>query len=403
MTRHCTISRRQALKLSMGVAGAALAAPYSVFKAFASTSAPTSPVAIRKCVAYDKSVLETLDSVFDSLGGIGSLVRGKSVCIKVNLTGDPRKDALGLPANRTYHTHPAVVEATCVLLDRAGAKRITVVESLLFNQPKEEVFTWAGWDLAALRASGKDVRLEDTRNIGSGKGYAEVKVPWGGYTYPAYELNEAYVNTDVCVSIAKLKEHMTAGITLTLKNMFGIAPNSIYSDDAGSEDAHGPRGAILHRGEEKPRGKFTKELEPDSPREGGYRVPRVTVDLAGARPIDLAIIDAIEAMQGGEGPWCKTPKTSSPGLLIAGRNAVCTDAVGTAVMGYDPQADRGVIPFEDCDNHLNLAAAVGLGSNKLSEIEVRGVELSKAIYPYDSSLRAPYSKEFQRMFIRRED
>jgi hypothetical protein len=69
-------------------------------------------------------------------------------------------------------------------------------------------------------------------------------------------------------------------------------------------------------------------------------------------------------------------------------------------MGYDPDADRGTAPFIDCDNHLKLAAAVGLGSNKISDIEIRGVPLAQAVHPYDASLRAPYSEEFRRMFIR---
>ena len=32
---------------------------------------------------------------------------------------------------------------------------------------------------------------------------------------------------------------------------------------------------------------------------------------------------------------------TEPGLLVAGDNPVSTDAVGTALMGYDPMADRG--------------------------------------------------------------
>lgn len=66
-------------------------------------------------------------------------------------------------------------------------------------------------------------------------------------------------------------------------------------------------------------------------------MPRHTVDAVGIRPIDLAIIDGIETVSGGEGPWLKLA-SQAPGLLLAGRNAVCTDAVATAVMGYDPAA-----------------------------------------------------------------
>ena len=73
---------------------------------------------------------------------------------------------------------------------------------------------------------------------------------------------------------------------------------------------------------------------------------------------------------------------TAPGLIIAGFNPVSTDAVGTAVMGYaDPRA-RGVRPFESCDNHLLLAEQAGLGAADLAQIDVRGMAIEKARYPY---------------------
>ena len=59
-------------------------------------------------------------------------------------------------------------------------------------------------------------------------------------------------------------------------------------------------------------------------------------------------------------------------MLLAGRNAVCTDAVCTAVMGYDPQAGHMQFPFPG-ENHLRLLASVGVGSIDLKRIEVRGM------------------------------
>ncbi|HEV3259425.1 MAG TPA: hypothetical protein VG013_21340, partial [Gemmataceae bacterium] len=70
-----------------------------------------------------------------------------------------------------------------------------------------------------------------------------------------------------------------------------------------------------------------------------------------------------------------------PGLLLAGRNPVCTDAIATAVMGYDPMAKAATGPFPG-DNHLALAAAAGLGTNDAKEIEVRGVALKDALHPF---------------------
>jgi hypothetical protein len=113
-------------------------------------------------------------------------------------------------------------------------------------------------------------------------------------------------------------------------------------------------------------------------------VPRIVADLVTARPIHLAIIDGIESIAGGEGPWIKGLRFVQPGVLIAGTNPVCTDAVATAVMGYDPGADRGTKPFQTCDSTLHLAEGHGVGTTDLSRIEVRGVSIAEAMYKYEA-------------------
>ena len=114
---------------------------------------------------------------------------------------------------------------------------------------------------------------------------------------------------------------------------------------------------------------------------GCHRVPRVTADLFGARPVDLAILEGIETCKGGEGPWIPGVKPIQPGINLIGRNAVTTDAIGVAAMGFDPTAGRG----EDVwvgDNHLDLLAQAGVGTNDPSNIEVRGVPLKDAVCEY---------------------
>jgi uncharacterized protein (DUF362 family) len=87
-------------------------------------------------------------------------------------------------------------------------------------------------------------------------------------------------------------------------------------------------------------------------------------------------------MAGGEGPWIKNITAVKPGVLIMGTNAVNTDAVATAVMGYDPRAARGTAPFTMCDNTLLLAESLGVGSADVRKIEVAGVPIAKAIYKF---------------------
>ncbi len=95
----------------------------------------------------------------------------------------------------------------------------------------------------------------------------------------------------------------------------------------------------------------------------------------------MTIIDGIETVSGGEGPWIQDLAVQQPGLLLAGRNPVCTDAVATAVMGYDPMAARSTGPFAG-DNHLAMAASFGLGTNDPKEIEVLGTPLAQARHPF---------------------
>jgi len=339
-------------------------------------------VTIARCKTYDRqAVFAQLQAMMDQLGGLARLVGGKTVAVKVNLTGNPGQPALGLPASRTYHVHPDVVLATATLLDRAGARRIRFLECTYQTGPFEPYLKGAGWDLGALAALKAVVEYEDTRNLGMGKQYHEVKVPWGGSLFPAYHLNHSYVDCDVYLSLGKLKNHALAGVTLGIKNNFGITPTALYSQHEQNERSTSARMAIFHTGEQRPADGLPQEIDPNSPRRLSYRVPRHTVDSLGIRPIDLTIIDGIETVSGGEGPWIPDLAVQKPGLLLAGRNPVCTDAIAAAVMGYDPMAPRATGPFAG-DNHLAMAASFGLGTNEPKEIEVLGLSLTQARHPF---------------------
>ena len=76
-----------------------------------------------------------------------------------------------------------------------------------------------------------------------------------------------------------------------------------------------------------------------------------------------------------------------PGLLIAGRNPVCTDAVATAVMGFDPDAPDRTWPFVNGTNHLALARRRGLGENRVRELEIAGIGLGRARFEFQPTFR----------------
>lgn len=376
------LTRREIFALT----GAAVAEHVLEPRMFAAPAAKT--VAIAKCATYtDIEVASNLKTMFDQLGGLQKLVQNKTVTVKLNLTGSPGQRFEGRPLGVTHYTHPAVIGATAHLMGEAGAKRIRFVESAwALSGPLEDYLLDSGWNVKQLVNSAPNVEFENTNNLGKSKDYARFKVPGQPYMFPAYDLNRAYHDTDVFVSMAKLKNHATCGVTLSMKNCFGITPASIYGDDAGvhepNEKPNSGRVRTMHEGKRNPPTSSLAELDPASPRDPGYRMPRIVAELAVTRPVDLAIVDGVESIAGGEGPWIRGIRWVQPGVLIAGLNAVNTDTVSAAVMGYDPRSARGAKPFTMCDNTLLLAEKLGAGSADLKQIEVAGVPIEKAIYRF---------------------
>ncbi len=358
-----------------------------LLKAAGEGSAPAAPVSLVKCASYDEDITAKMAGMFDQLGGIEKLVRNKTVTLKVNMTGPPASRIQGRAPALTHYTHPKVLGAAAYLMSRAGAKRIRFVESAWATAgPLEEVMLDSGWNVRALQAAAPGIEFENTNALGKGKRYARFQVPGQAYMYPGYDLNHAYEDTDVYVSMAKLKDHATCGVTLSLKNIFGALPASIYGDDAGvdepNEKPRTGRGKVGHDGVRQPSKSAPQELHFGANHDPGYRVARIVADLAAARPIHLQIIDGVETIAGGEGPWIRRVRLVKPGLLVAGLNPVCTDAVAMAAMGYNPRATRSAAPFERCDNTLVLAEAHGVGTTDLKRIDVRGARIEDVTYKF---------------------
>jgi len=365
-----TLTRRELL--------AAAAAPLALRAA-----APASTVAIARCRAYDRSVEATLHTMFDQIGGLAPIVKNKTVALKLNLTGNPGR--FPVDPKLPYRTDPLTTHAVVHLMARAGAKRIRIIET--FFPAKQDMELWGryGLDIAGINNAGCKIEWENAQNLGRAAKYSRVKVPWGGYMFPSYDLNHSFVDCDAYVSMSKLKHHWLAGVTMSLKNNFGITPCSLYGSDcgeSGNEDPRQERGAVCHQGSKQPPAGVARELHPEAPHDPGYRIPRIVADLVGCRPIDLAIVDGVESIRGGEGVWNAGVSLIKPGVLIAGRNPVCVDAVSMAVMGYDPKSDRGTNPFLRGDNTLKLAEAQGIGTTDLARIEVTGLKLPEARFNF---------------------
>lgn len=379
--RSC-VSRRKFLGAAGATAGVWMARPVMSM----ATRLPSARVAIGVCPTYGSAVTGALATMFDQLGGLESLVRGKTVAIKLNLTGANYDRLHYTPPELTHWVHPDVIAATIHLLSQAGASRIRLLESpMSTTEPLEEFMLGANWEPRLFTGAAPRVEFENTNYLGFGKKYNRFMVPGGGLMYKGYDLNHSYADCDVFVSLAKLKEHTTAGITLSMKNCFGITPCTIYGDHAPVDQPGltpmGGRG-IFHAGNRLPSLSAPPPVSAKESKDPGYRVPRVVADLVAARPVHLAVIDGIESIAGGELPGYTHSRRVKPGLLVAGTNCVATDAVGTALMGFDPMAERGTAPFETCESTLHLAEQLGVGPRDLNQIEVIGPPISKVRVDY---------------------
>ena len=349
------LSRRDFLR-DAGLAAAGLlaagcrkATPAALQQALATVGTwPTVAIATARDYSRDQIYARVRD-LLDAIGGLDDVVsRGDRVAIKVNLTGGTSVQPLhGISAIESYVTHPEVVRALGQLLRDAGARELLIVEA---------VYEWASyvaWGYVEV-ANAIGATLIDLNDTAPYNDYAQAAVGEGALIYNHFAFNHVLEDVNAFVSVSKMKNHYSCGVTHTMKNLIGLVPARFYRL---SED-HNHRSAFHGEGDAF-----------------GTRLPRVIADLNRARPIHLGLVDGIKTTQGGEGPWIGTISPIAPGVLIAGKDAVATDAVATAAMGYDPTVGPPNLPFLRSDNHLNLARELGLGTNRLDEIDVVGHRL----------------------------
>jgi uncharacterized protein (DUF362 family) len=316
-------------------------------------------VAIAQAADYDPGRLrQQLRLMLDALGGLGDVVRpGDRVAIKVNLTGGTQAEpAAGVPAVESYVTHPQVVHALGELLRDAGARELLIAEAVY----DQESYPSFGYEEVAKALDATLIDLNDPQPYSD---FASMPVGEGWFIYDHFAIHRALAEVDAFVSVAKLKCHYECGVTLSMKNLIGLVPVTQYRLDG----THWWRSALHGQANEIKR-----------------RLPRVILDLNRARPIHLAVIDGIKTAEGGEVPRGSFHPVE-PGVLVAGKNAVATDAVATAVMSFVPTVESPAAPFLRGDNHLNLAHGLGLGTNHLEEIQVLGAAIDEVRFKFRPS------------------
>ena len=320
------------------------------------TSATTKPgVAIARAATYDrKLVRQQVQSMLDNLGGLKDIIQtGSKVVIKTNLTGGNNfNPPSGFTAITSYVTHPEVVRAVAELARDAGAGQIYIVEAVY------DPGSYANWGYTDI-IKDLNATLIDLNSADPYPDFVDVSLPNKGYFFDKFTCNRILQEADTFISVAKMKCHYNAGITLSMKNLVGMVPVTKYR----ASQADWWRSA-LHSGDTK------------------SRLPRIILDLNRARPIHLAVIDGIMTAEGGEAPRGSF-KPVQPGVLVAGKNPLATDAVAAAVMSFDPTVEPPNSPFLRGDNYLNLAASLGLGTNRLEEIEVFGEKIDEVKYKFN--------------------
>lgn len=325
-----------------------------------SVSLPKAMVAIGRTSTYELHLLrQEMERMLQSIGGLNDLVTlGARVGIKPNLTGVPRWDGTGKPLDiELFVVHPAVVKALGEVLLDMGAGKLVIMDGIVDETSFDK------WGYTAI-AKPLGAQLVNLCKPDPYRDFQPFPVGPRACVYDQFYLNPILNELDVFISIGKMKCHPTTGVTLSLKNLFGLAPISRYR----RKEHHNHRSA------------FHESATFDA------RLPRVIIDLNQARPVHLAIIDGIMTAECGAGPWDKGLAQVSPGVLVASKDPVAADAVATVVMGFDSNAPLGTIPFLRAENHLALAHKCGLGTNVLDEIEIVGPRIQDVMYKFKPAI-----------------
>jgi len=245
----------------------------------------SSRVAILSAARYDQPLRDT---IIRGIKVCGLEVRGKRILLKPNLVEFDPKGVI--------NTHPAVVEATIDSFRSLGAAQVVVAEGPGHRRDNEYLLSASGlYDvIKEHRVRYVDLNSDDVRSTPLRSSFTDLKQLY---------LPETLYNADLLVSMPKLKTHHWAGVTLSLKNMFGVVPGAVYG---------WPKNILHWQG-----------------------IHQSILDINSSLPLpQFAIVDGIVGME-GNGPLQGRAKNS--GVLIFGDDLVAVDATSARVMKIEPQ------------------------------------------------------------------
>lgn len=291
-------------------------------------------VALVPCPDYDpERLLEAIRSGWASTRP--PEIRGRRVLVKPNM--------VDVSADRPIHTDPRLVEALILHLVDLGASEIVLAEGTSHNRDSEWLFRRSGYEALAKRTGILlvDLNYDDLRPVKNVN-------PRATLLRELY-LPETVLSADVLISLPKMKTHKLAGITLSLKNMFGVVPGMKYG---------WPKNTLHWNG-----------------------IPMSICEINGTVKSHYSIVDGVVGME-GHGPIMGSARTAA--VLVMGANALAVDATAARVMGVDP----GRVDY------LAMAHRIKLGSLNPEDIAVSGEKVERArkdfvLDPEYAYLRAP--------------
>lgn len=286
--KPCHKLTRRALLAGAGVAAAGVTA-YGIAR-YATprpSPAPKCPVFVARNQTYDGPLARTIRDGLQAVGFDHQWVRGRRVLLKPNLV-EPSPDKPHLTTN-------AAIVLAAVEVFRGWGAEVYVGEGSAHVRDSEMILGESDFEDAF-----REEKLEFTDLNYS----FTVSVPnAGGNTWlDEFHLPEIVANADLIVSLAKLKTHHWAGMTASMKNLFGALPGLVY----------GWPKQILH--------------------EAG--ISKTIVDINASLPKRIGIVDGILCME-GDGPLAGTPKPM--GIVGVSLNPTALDATLARITGFDPQ------------------------------------------------------------------
>jgi uncharacterized protein (DUF362 family) len=264
-------------------------------------------------------------------------LKRKRVVLKPNLVEFHR--------GKVINTHPHVIAAAIELCRGEEASEVIVAEGPGHWRNVEYLVTASGLG---------DVLREHRTPFVDLNHDSPVRTPNLGRLTKLNDLYlaETIASADVVISLPKLKTHHWAGVTLSLKNLFGTLPGICYG---------WPKNVLHWNG-----------------------ISKSIVDIALTRTPELAIVDGIIAME-GDGPLNGTPVDA--GVLVMGTDLVAVDATCCRIMQLDPAKV----------DHLALGEFKRLGILQEARITQLGESITRVHRPFE------VLPQFERLYMGRQE